>query len=138
MLYDWPVKPVNGPQPIFGTFGEFRGAAGDGLSTLHGGTDLALGDTNADVFSIDLGLVVRETPAVSGNPSAGGGGIRVGHFGYKHVKTINADPGNSKLPIYVVDRDSDFYVPKHGIANPAQDSDFDIKKITVTNVFDKV
>jgi hypothetical protein len=126
MFYQWPVAPINGPrQPVFGTLGEFRNRAGDGLTRLHGAADIGLGrQMQLDVYSPDTGLVVRETPSVSANPSAGGGGVRVGRFGLKHVLTVLADPGNTPEPIYVIDDITVFYLPAGGAANPSADADF--------------
>lgn len=123
----WPISPRRGPRmPIFATLGEFRGP-GDGATYLHGATDIGTGrEPDWFIWSTDPGLLVRESAATGGapSPSAGGGGIRVGRFGIKHALIVHADPGNTPLPIYVIERGTTVYRPRPGIANPANNADF--------------
>lgn len=132
MLYDWPVSRRNRTHPRLGALGEFRGLAANDITRVHSGTDIARAGGNLDVWSPDTGLVRRHTPAANGNPSGGGGPIRVGHFSFNHITNVNARPGNQyrgvalpqDLPIHVVEPGSDAYSPRQGVANPQNDGDF--------------
>ena len=132
MLYDWPVSRRNRTHPRLGALGEFRGLGANDITRVHSGTDIARAGGNVQVWSPDTGLVRRHTPAANGNPSGGGGPIRVGHFSFNHITTVNARPGGQyngvalpqNLPIHVVEPGSAAYAPRPGVANPQNDADF--------------
>lgn len=90
-FYDWPTQPTGGPHRILSTFGEFRGAGGDGMTFLHGAVDIPETGNAVKVFSPDVGVLRRS--GASTNPSAGGGNVRIGHFGFVHINTLYARPG---------------------------------------------
>lgn len=143
MFYTWPLKKLKTTHPRLGTLGEFRGlGTGDGVTVLHSGTDLAEFGGNLPVYSPDTGLVRRLTRGIGGNPSAGTGPIRVGHFAFNHINNINAKPhseyigrNNNRiqihkdLPIYVVEPGKNLFTPKRGVANPQKDADFKARKV---------
>jgi hypothetical protein len=124
MAYDWPVRQFNRTHPRLGTLGEFRGVGANDITRLHSGTDIAVFGGNVEVYSPSVGKVRRFGP--------NSGPIRVGHFGFNHIRTINAQPGNTyngvtlpqTLPIYVVEAGSPGYAPRAGVATPARDADF--------------
>ncbi len=134
-FYDWPTEKVDRPHAILSTFGEYRGSAPDINTELHSGTDIP--EVNVEVFSPDVGRVRRYGPAANHNLSAGSGPIRVGHFGFNHIATIHAMPGQAMsgvalpadLEIEVVEAGANVYVA--GKANPDPTKDADFKTIAI-------
>jgi hypothetical protein len=141
MFYNWPTSPFKSKHKIYSTLGEFRGSPkGDGVTKLHSGTDLPESGSDRLIFSPDRGLVRRAFPAtgsraLSKNPSAGTGPIRIGHFGFNHISTIFPKPQSTvegvrlpgTLPIYVVNKgDTVFLALKR---KPKKDKDFKTGKV---------